>query len=119
MIGPVLFLLMFGIFQIGVVYMQYQQVGFAASEGARCAAVARNAPAQTPACAPGVASITAAAQQRAIAKSPSLDLQASNVTVSGGSFPGTVTVTVRYATELPIIQKDINLRASSTAKMER
>lgn len=122
MIAPVLFLLMFAVFQVGLVYMQYQQVGFAASEGARCAAVARTAPVSRPACAPAATSPANAAVTRAIAKAPSLDLDAGDVTVSsdsGWALPGRVAVTVRYDTEIPIINKRITLNATSKAKLER
>lgn len=122
LVAPILFLLMFAIFQVGIVYMQYQQVGFAASEGARCAAVARTAPVSTPACAPGATSATDAAVTRAIAKAPSLDLDAGDISVSsdsGWAMPGRVTVTVRHETEIPIINRHISLNATSKAKLER
>lgn len=122
LVGPILFLLMFAIFQVGVLYLQYQQVGFAASEAARCAAVARTAPIERPACAPLASSPTNAAVTRAVAKAPSLQLTASDISVasdSGWEMPGHVTVRVTYASRLPVIGRSLTLRASSTAKLER
>lgn len=122
LVAPILFLLMFAVFQGGVLYFKYQQVGFAASEAARCAAVARNAPVQTPACAPTAASATDAATKRAIAQAPNLDLTADDVTVSsnsGWALPGRVKVTITHATSLPIFGTSITLTSSSSAKLER
>jgi Flp pilus assembly protein TadG len=124
LVAPMLFLLVFAVLQVGVAYMRYQQVGFAASEGARCGAVARTAPAKSPACAPTATSPASAAQSRAIAKAPALNLSASDVVVvapSGWVSGGTVQVTVSKPWHVGILgfQKDVTLKATSTARLER
>ena len=126
LVAPIVFGLMFGVFHMGLLYMKYQQVGFAASEGARCAAVARNG--NRPACAPSATSPQAAARLRAKAKAPNLGLADSDVAVSsttGYALPGTVSVTVRHDVSLPLLAgfggadtTAFTLRATSTSKLE-
>lgn len=125
LVAPILFGVIFLVIQGGLLYAQYQQVGFAASEAARCAAVARDG--NQPACAPSASGPEDAARTEAIANAPLLQLQDSDITVNGGdwSVPGSVSVTVRHPAELPILQifgvegTAFELEATSTARLER
>lgn len=126
LVAPIVFGLMFGVFHLGVLYMKYQQVGFAASEGARCAAVARDG--NRPACAPTATSPQAAARFRAQAKAPNLGLTDADITItsdSGYALPGTVSVTVEHDVSIPLLgwfggadTSAFTLRGTSTSKLE-
>lgn len=126
LVAPIVFGLMFGVFQLGVLYMKYQQVGFAASEGARCAAVARNG--NQPACAPTATSPQSAARLRAKAKAPNLGLSDADIAISsdsGYAVPGSVSITVEHDVTIPLLgwfggddTTAFTLRATSTSKLE-
>lgn len=63
-----------------------------------------------------------AGRSAAIMKSPLLPHDDAQIEVTSSSlylFPGTVTVTITYEQEIPIIQRSVTLRASSTAKLEQ
>jgi Flp pilus assembly protein TadG len=119
---PIGILLIFGVLQFGVAYTRYQQVAFAASEGARCAAVARQAPTQVPACATAATSGTDAARIAAKKRAGMLNLTDGDITVTTSNswaFPGTVTVTVTKTQTVPVLGATYTLKAASTARLER
>jgi Flp pilus assembly protein TadG len=117
---PVLLLVFFGCVQAGLAFFSYEQVASAANAGARAAAVNRST---TP-----TEAATAAAQSIA----PTLDLDASRVSVAyastasppgtSWSYPGTTTVTVTYPLTVNlfgVFSQTISLQASATKRVER
>lgn len=115
LILPILFVLLFGAIQFGLVFWQYQQVSAAASEGARRAAVSRT-----------YGDRTARAESAAKAASPGLDSARMTVSTSSSWNAGDpVNVTVRYPVSvdiLPLIDRPVfsgNVEVTRSMRVEQ
>jgi len=117
---PVLVLIVFGCLKLGMAFFSYEQVASAANAGARTAAVNHGA------------DPTAKARMAAKAISPTLNLTDSQISVAyvstasppgaSWSYPGTVTVTVKYPVTFSILgqlPQVFNLEATATKRLER
>jgi Flp pilus assembly protein TadG len=120
LILPVLMLVLFGCLKVGVAFFSYEELGSAATAGARAAAVNHGT------------DPTSAAQAAAKSISPTLGLSNSQIAVTyvsaaspagtSWSYPGNVTVTVTYPLSFGLfgqLEQTVNLQASATKRLER
>lgn len=112
MVLPILFMVLFGVMQLGQAFWSYQQLSAAVSEGARTAALSRSTGNQT-------SLVTSAVR----AAAPNLDASDISVSVSSSWTTGDpVTVTATYPISVDLLGQvvvDRRITSTRTARVEQ